>query len=333
MTRLSTPLHSPRATRTWALTAASLAAAILIAACGGGGDASSESMKDDPVSTSSGSSNSNSNSSGGAASNGGAAMLKLNTSGLEDLGPDAVYEGWLIRHGEVVSTGRFSVDASTDQSGGMTFPVSVGDADQFILTIEPSQNDDPAPSKLHLLAGDFSSKRADLSVSHGSALGTDFKTAMGSFVLATPSSMTMDDENQGIWFVKPVDGMPKASLTLPTLPPGWVYEGWVVVNGEPMTTGRFKSPGEADDDMAGPAAGPGKGPMFPGQDFINPAKMLPGGMAVISVEPEQDNSPKPFTIKPLAGMIGMATGPMNPHMLASTVLQKSLPSGRVELVP
>ena len=52
--------------------------------------------------------------------------------------------------------------------------------------------------------------------------------------------------------------------------------------------------------MAGPAGGPdGDGPPFPGQDFVNPPMDLIGGAAVISVEPEPDDSPAPFVLKPL----------------------------------
>ena len=36
-----------------------------------------------------------------------------------------------------------------------------------------------------------------------------------------------------------------------------------------------------------------------GKDFINPAPKLPGGMAVISIEPQPDNSSAPLALKPL----------------------------------
>ena len=57
--------------------------------------------------------------------------------------------------------------------------------------------------------------------------------------------------------------------------------------------------GRADDDAGGPDAGPDGTPPFPGQDFIDPALSLVGLTAVISVEPEDDDSPAPFAIKPL----------------------------------
>ena len=52
------------------------------------------------------------------------------------------------------------------------------------------------------------------------------------------------------------------------------------------------------------------GPPFPGEDFLTnaPAGLsfptdLAGGTAVISVEPEPDDSSAPFTLKPLVGPI------------------------------
>jgi len=55
----------------------------------------------------------------------------------------------------------------------------------------------------------------------------------------------------------------------------------------------------ADSDGGGPTAGPAETPPFPGQDFITPPVSLIGMAAVISVEPQPDNSPAPFGIKPL----------------------------------
>ena len=101
-------------------------------------------------------------------------------------------------------------------------------------------------------------------------------------------------------FLDPAAG-PSAGLRLPTLPAGWRYEGWVVGDGGPVSTGIFTDPAAADIDGAGPAAGPDGAPPFPGQDFIAPAMKVPGTTVVLSVEPDPDDSPAPFFIKPLAG--------------------------------
>jgi DNA-binding beta-propeller fold protein YncE len=225
--------------------------------------------------------------------------LSVSFSGLEKLGPGYVYEGWLITPSGPQSAGRFS------DPGGYTFevaPAVAKAATLYVLTIEPKQNDDPAPSATHVVAGPLVKGRAALSTSHPAALGTDFEAALGSFILATPSSPATDDYDQGIWYLDPTAG-PGASLSLPTLPAGWAYEGWVVTGGKPVSTGRFTSTSGADSDGAGPTAGPAGTPPFPGQDFISPPLVLTGGTAVISVEPDPDDSPAPFALKPLVGDI------------------------------
>ena len=249
------------------------------------------------------------------------ARLKLNLTGLENLGSNAVYEGWLVTAAGPVSTGRFSVDASGKLSQTeFSLPRAQADAaTAFVLTIEPALNDVAAPSDTHLLAGDFNAGKTSATVStqHAAALGNNFSSAAGSFILATPTTASTTDENQGIWWLKMVGGAPQAGLTLPTLPAGWVYEGWVVVNGTPTSTGRFTSVSAADSDGAGSGAGPLGSPAFPGQDFITPPLVLSGGTAVISIEPQPDNSPAPFTLKPLVATIGSATGGANPQAMAN----------------
>ena len=227
--------------------------------------------------------------------------LDMNFVGLEDLGSDYVYEGWLIVDGAPVSTGRFSIDGNGEPTPPWFYVYydDAADATAFVLTIEPAVGDDPAPAATHVLAGDWDGQGADLTIGHPAALGDDFSMAAGDFILATPTTASdPNDYDQGIWWLDPAGG-PAASLTLPTLPAGWAYEGWVVGMGGPISTGRFLTPAGADDDGAGPAAGPDGAPPFPGQDFINPPEYLIGYAAVISVEPEPDNSPGPFAIKPL----------------------------------
>ena len=120
-------------------------------------------------------------------------------------------------------------------------------------------------------------------------------------------------------------------LDLPELPAGWTYEGWVVGPDGPISTGTFDAADMADSDGAGADAGPDMTPPFPGQDFVDPAQTLTGGyMAVISVEPVPDNSPAPFTIKPLADMsIEDVMAPMTQPM--SNIASDTLPGGSVSL--
>jgi len=235
--------------------------------------------------------------------------LNLNITGLEDLGDDYAYEGWLIVNGKAISAGIFNVNESGALSQ-TSFPINSADlsnAAAYVLTIEPSPDNDPAPSNVHILAGDFSGSKATLSVGHSSALGSDFSSSTGSYILATPTDGADSNEKSGVWWLDPSGG-PGAGLSLPTLPSGWKYEGWAVIDGVPVTTGKFTSVSGADDSA--PFSGNQAGPPFPGEDFLMNAPTgvtfptdLAGKTVVISVEPEPDNSAAPFLLKPLVGMV------------------------------
>lgn len=230
-------------------------------------------------------------------------MLMLNFSGLENLGSDYAYEGWILVDGSPVSTGVFTVDDNGNLSQS-SFEMSLSNleaATKFILTIEPSPDSDPSPASTHYLAGDFSNGTANLMVGDAAALGDDFTSAEGEFILNTPSTGNDNtDYASGIWWLDPANAPNLApTLVLPDLPDGWVYEGWVVGGSGPVTTGRFTAVSGYDSDQGGPTAGPDGVPEFPGQDYINPMMNLIGDAAVITIEPEPDNSAGPFTLKPL----------------------------------
>jgi hypothetical protein len=214
--------------------------------------------------------------------------LALELSRLPRLGERAVYEGWLIVEGEPVSSGRFAVaEDGTANPDVFAVDAALAGAAAFVLTIEPAADDDPGPSMTKLLAGDLRDGIAELGIEHEAALGTDFADVAGAYLLATPTTMAnVADNDQGIWWLT---GMPpQPTLVLPPLPPGFRYEGWVVSDAGPVTTGKLDGGSGADSDGAGPTAGPDPFPPFPGQDFIEPPMSLPGGMAVITVEPEPD---------------------------------------------
>ncbi len=238
------------------------------------------------------------------------ADLNLNLTGLEQLGTDYAYEGWIMVDGSPVSTGVFSVDSDGNPSNS-SFEVSNEDlesATAFVLTIEPSPDPDPAPSAVKYLAGDFSGNTASLTISHPAALGTDFTASSGNYILATPTDGGSDtNEFSGVWWLDPTAG-PGPGLDLPSLPNGWVYEGWAVIDGTPLSTGRFSSIQGADDFNG--FSGTQGGPPFPGEDFLQNAPSglnfpvdLRGQTVVISVEPSPDNSAAPFTLKPLVSSV------------------------------
>ena len=239
--------------------------------------------------------------------------LKLAITGLEDLGATAQYEGWIMVNGAPKSTGTFTVNSSgtLSKTEFTLSPADLSAATAFILTVEPKPDPSSAPSDAHILAGDFSGSNAAITVGHGAAIGNNFASASGKYILATPTDGDGTHEGSGIWFLDLVGGAPATGLNLPTLPTGWTYEGWVVINGVPVTTGRFASAAAADN--AAPFSGNQPAPPFPGEDFL---KNAPGGLSfpttlnnqvtAISIEPVPDNGPAPFGLKPLLSTIPAA---------------------------
>lgn len=235
-------------------------------------------------------------------------QMNLDLTNLAPSMDDEQYEGWIIVDGSPVSTGTFTVDNSGSPSK-TSFTINadqLNNATDFVLSIEPIPDNDPAPSAIKIAGGSFSGNSAEVSAAHGAALGNDFSDIAGKFILATPTTTTTDDELSGIWFLDLASGSPATALDLPELPDGWKYEGWAVINGTPVTSGTFRMV-DAMDDSA-PFSGPGDGPPFPGEDYVSNAPSglnfptdLSGATLVISIEPYPDNSPAPFAYKPLVG--------------------------------
>ncbi len=246
--------------------------------------------------------------------------VALSFEGLEPLANGVHYEGWVVVDGAPVSTGNFNVDADgalVDLDGNAIespfYAPHGAEPEAVVISIEPADDADPAPSDIKVLGGDVVDGAAELSIAHPAALGTDFSEASGVYVLATPTTTTTDDEFSGVWFIG-LDGGATQGLDLPALPSGWVYEGWAVIDGTPVSTGRFTDAAAADD-FDGFSGTDDSGPAFPGEDFIINAPDgvtfptdLRDGTVVISVEPVDDDSPAPFALKPLVSEVADGIG-------------------------
>jgi hypothetical protein len=262
--------------------------------------------------------------------------LTLNFTNLAPSASGEQYEGWIIVNGSPVSTGTFTVDANGDLSKS-TFTVDENDlaaATDFVLSIEPMPDNDPAPSAIKILGGAFSGNSANITSAHPAALGNDFSTVGGTYILATPTTGTMDDELSGVWFLSLASGSPMTGLDLPDLPSGWKYEGWAVIDGMPVTTGTF-SMADMGDDSAPFSGSDSAAPPFPGEDFVSNAPSgksfptnLQGATVVISIEPYPDNSPDPFAFKPLVGMAPADAADHSDYSLTDHV-SESFPTGMV----
>jgi hypothetical protein len=236
--------------------------------------------------------------------------ITLTLDNVQTISP-AHLEGWIINGDEKTSFGKFTVDdMMMDTMGGATMSFSVdmdlSMADTIAITIEQEGDTDDTPSGIILVVGELSDHAAKLS------FPVDFSEISGTYILATPSNGADTDERSGIWFLELPD--PSPGLDLPVLPSGWVYEGWVVYEGNPITSGRFTD--TADFDLFDGYSASNTYPPFPGEDYLMNAPMgvmfpvdLGDGMskAVISVEPDlmglDPTGDGPFSIKPLIGDI------------------------------
>jgi hypothetical protein len=263
-------------------------------------------------------------------------ILTINIVGLEDLGKNYVYEGWIIVDEKPISTGRFTSIKFPQKF--KVDPRKLESASKFVLTIEPSIDLDPyGPSETKVLSGDFSGNSAKVN----SNIIADFSSVSGQYKLEVwtggiplPEGIDINSVSgiryrtaanptpSGIWF-----GTHRKPLDLPTLPKGWRYEGWVKIKGSFFSTGTFTKMREHDDNFttgkyryfvrkppvySGAPQGAAKnGPRLPGEDFTKNAPKgfafptdLRGASTFISVEPFPDNDEcNPFIIKPLSHKI------------------------------
>ena len=249
------------------------------------------------------------------------------------------YEGWAIINGAPVSTGKFNLSTSGSYTQSFTNIANLSSATAVVVTIEPPNDTDSVPASTKIVGGAVATGSATLTTAFSDALNNNFTSAAGKFILATPTDgdQTAANEKSGLWFLDPVG--PAAGLTLVMLPAGWKYEGWVVINGTPFSTGTFLSPAGADSNASNPPYSPvGSPPPFPGEDFlINaptgstfPVDLTTAGSGggadvVISIEPSPDDSTAPFTLKPLIKQI--PTGTTGGSVVTMTNNASSFPTG------
>ena len=236
------------------------------------------------------------------------------------------YEGWAIYGDEKISTGTFNAGSET-----ITLDRDLREADMFVITIEPEGDANTEPSNVIVLEG-------EVTESNTVALSfpIDLADVNGSYILATPTNGNNSNETSGIWFVQFPPPL-SASLNLPELPSGWVYEGWGIHNGIALSTGRFSDVAAADDfdDFNGTVT---PGPNFPGEDFIQnapsgisfPIDLADGNsLVVVSVEPDingvDPTGSTPFAVRPLVHAVPQ--GAPDHVNLELDVDLSSIPSG------
>lgn len=295
--------------------------------------------------------------------------VRLTVNGLPPIAQSAgVFELWISfalpgaelggtegpgpRHAAAASAGRFKINDTSEVVGLDYQPIEFavdpedpnvptsddGDvlwqlaADAFI-TIEDAGTDDGAPRLQGLIAGSFVNGTSSLSILHGDALNRDFSAISGSAILATPTTSALDDENKGVWFATPNGAAP--SLSLPSAPAGWTYEGWVVIPPNfYRSLGQFTEVDEVDSDGAGPLS-MGQQPWnLPGSDFpyqtTGDEAALTEGNIFVTLEPDaNEDGDGPFSLFTLLSGPIPSGAPTNESFPLTPVA--SFPTGTVQI--
>ena len=131
--------------------------------------------------------------------------------------------------------------------------------------------------------------------------------AVATFI--TPTDSDTSNDLSGVWFTS--GDLNPSLFGLPLPPAGWVYEGWAIHSGVPLSTGRFTDYTMPDDgnpfiadELPAPSA--------PGEDFLQsdslvygfslPIEFGDGDDVAVTVEPDAEwDAPGPFPYKIYVG--------------------------------
>jgi hypothetical protein len=235
--------------------------------------------------------------------------VALSFANLDDVGDQHTYAAWLQDGPTYHLIGEFNAIPGAPAPSFRVSEANFRGSEAVVISIEAAGPAPAQPSAQRILAGEIQGDDAALSIADQRALDDPFTGVGAQYIIETATTSEVNDYNQGIYWCVPGDFLgipepvvpddPNLDTTMPMLPPGWVYEGWVVLDGVPISTGRMSNPLQPDSDGLGPAKGPLPGMPFPGQEYIDPPKDLLGGQAWLTVEPEPDYSPAPSPLKVL----------------------------------
>lgn len=267
-------------------------------------------------------------------------QMRLDVENLPPLQDGFSYQAWARvgaqTHGSarfnVTENGSFVNDAGQFTQNVAVFEVDISDASEVLITIEEKRNSDTLPSGTVILAGDLEDATAALSTVHEKALAASFEGQTGAFMLLNWASGSSGDDLSGVWFIDGSRTSPTAGLSLPALPEGWIYEGWIDVAGTLLSTGPFRENNTHDTLRQYSETDT---PPYPGEDFLENAPegvafpLDPSGATVrVSVEPYPDDALGPFGLFVLSGSV-----PSNPVSATPYSLQAgpAMPRGTATL--
>lgn len=245
--------------------------------------------------------------------------LELEIRQIPNLGFDYFFHLWLSHGNELKDLGEIEADAQGNFAAIYSF--TGGELNQnpvLFVTAEPFDDPDPMPSEWKLMEVTFAD--GDGLVNNAPFIRTgSADQAMGSYILATPTTLTTADETAGIWFVDR-SSTPQMGLSLPELDDNWVYEAWVDLGSIQLSTGPFRNPNGSDDRSSYSSSERPPYP-FPGEDFVQalpgiPVPDLRGKTCFITIEPT-DRVSSPFFLTIMTDPIDPMTIPGTPQAIAS----------------
>lgn len=205
-----------------------------------------------------------------------ASSISLSISNLPKISNQLVYEGWLVFDDAGTSYKKvISFQPGTDGKYENTFTTALYDLKRtkyFMVTLELADEDsagEARPSNLKVLGGLLAANDLSLGFKKPTdtlAIYNSIHTISGSFTLYSPTYTANTDSLIGVWFANYNNGNLEAGLTLPELPVGWSYEGWVISGKYIFSTGTFSKATGKDGSNA--YSSTGTIPEFPGEDFI-----------------------------------------------------------------
>lgn len=272
----------------------------------------------------------------------GSSTVTLSVSGLQPVSGGLNYQAWLVHESGPNTYGYPLVLFNIDANGRMVDPVAdtvltgpyrasvaTGSVLGLTISLELTSQLKEVSSFTFILSGELVQGTANLTVGDFFAHNRDYSSVEGLYVLATPTDEDPDNELSGIWFMDSSSDPVEAGLGLPQSPNGWIYEGWVQVDEEPVSTGRFVWGEEADSTSY--YSGPLEHPFFPGEDFLfNPPQGidfpldLSGADVFVTIEPwhDWDTYPEePFFLKILEGQVPGNALPQTVYTLTSAASQ------------
>jgi hypothetical protein len=208
---------------------------------------------------------------------------------------DGVFQLWIALDTastrEWFSAGRFNITPSGGIIGtdgnSVVFTFS-GDTNKLhlaahaLVTLE--KDNDLVPSVYRIMSGPLTvyadSITGALTLAGGEALGNvgvvlgallgpnDTNYAKGYYILNSPTTSNAECL-RGLWFRDDQGNSMTPNLNLPG-GSGWKYQAWLynIQSQQYYSMGRFRNFNAADEDGAGPCAGPDPGYDVPGQDWI-----------------------------------------------------------------